>query len=54
MTKTRRPKSDSAAYAAAAHQNAAQAPIAPPPYLPLPAPSKPFWHPTVTTPPRDT
>ena len=54
MTKTRRPKSDSAAYAAAAHQNAAQAPIAPPTYVTLPEPCKPFWDAIVTSRARDT
>ena len=54
MTKTRRPKSDSAAYAAEAHQNAAQAPIEPPTYVTLPEPCKPFWDAIITSRARDT
>ena len=53
MTKTRRPKSDSAGYAATAHQNAAQAPIEPPTYVTLPEPCKPFWDAIVTARARD-
>ena len=54
MTKTRRPKSDSAGYAATAHQNAAQAPIEPPTYVTLPEPCKPFWDAIITSRARDT
>ncbi|HCE27911.1 MAG TPA: terminase [Comamonadaceae bacterium] len=54
MTKTRRPKSDSAGYAATAHQNAAQAPIELPAYVTLPEPCKPFWDAIITSRARDT
>ena len=54
MTKTRRPKSDSAAYAAEAHQNAALPPIEPPAYVTLPEPCKPFWDAIITSRARDT
>ena len=54
MTKTRRPKSVTAAYAATAHQNAAQAPIEPPAYVSLPEACKPFWDAIVTSRARDT
>lgn len=54
MSKTRRPRSDSAAYAAAAHQNAAQGPLEPPAYVTLPEPCKPFWEAIVTSRARDT
>jgi hypothetical protein len=54
MTKPRRPKSDTIKYAAVAHQNAAQAPIAPPAYVTLPEACKPFWEAIVTSRARDT
>jgi hypothetical protein len=54
MSKTRRPRSDSAAYDAAAHQNAAQGPLEPPAYVTLPEPCKPFWEAIVTSRARDT
>ncbi|TFI09899.1 terminase [Thiopseudomonas sp. 4R-3cl] len=54
MSKTRRPRSDSAAYAAVAHQNAAQGPLEPPAYVTLPEPCKPFWEAIVTSRARDT
>lgn len=54
MTKTRRPKSDSAGYAATAHQNAAQAPLEPPAYVTLPEPCKPFFDAITTSRARDT
>ncbi|MBS0348285.1 MAG: terminase [Proteobacteria bacterium] len=50
----KRKRADSAAAAIAAHQNAAQAPIEPPPYITLPEPCKPFWTAIVTARPRDT
>jgi hypothetical protein len=53
MTKPRRPKSDTAKYAALAHQNAAQAPIEPPAYVTLPDGCKPFWEAIVTSRARD-
>jgi hypothetical protein len=49
MTKPRRPKSDTAKYAALAHQNAAQAPIEPPAYVTLPDGCKPFWEAIITS-----
>ena len=54
MTKTRRPKSDSAGYAAEAHQNAALPPIEPPAYETLPETCKPFWDAIITSRARDT
>ena len=54
MTKTRRPKSDSAGYAATAHQNAALPPIEPLAYVTLPEPCKPFWDAIITSRARDT
>ena len=54
MTKTRLPKSDSAGYAATAHQNAVQAPIEPTTYVTLPEPCKPFWDAIITSRARDT
>lgn len=54
MTKTRRIKSDSAAYAAQAHENAAQEPLEPPVYVTLPKACKPFWDAIVTSRARDT
>lgn len=54
MSKTRRPRSDSAAYAAVAHQNAAQGPLEPPAYVTLTEPCKPFWEAIVTSRARDT
>lgn len=54
MSKTRRPRSDSAAYAALAHQNAAQGAIEPPAYVTLPEPCRPFWEAIVTSRARDT
>ncbi len=54
MTKPRRPRSDSAASAAAAHQNAAQAPIEPPACVTLGEPCRPFWNAIVTSRARDT
>ena len=50
----KRHRSDSAKSAAKAHQNAAKAPIAPPGYVTLPEPCKPFWDAIVTSRPRDT
>lgn len=50
----KRTRSDSAKAAVQAHQNAAQAPIEPPPYITLPEPCKPFWQAIVTARPRDT
>lgn len=50
----KRKRSDSAAAAVQAHQNAAQAPIEPPAYITLPEPCKPFWQAIVTARPRDT
>ncbi|GAO22179.1 terminase small subunit [Alicycliphilus sp. B1] len=50
----KRKRSDSAAAAVQAHQNAAQGPIEPPPYITLPEPCKPFWQAIVTARPRDT
>ena len=53
MTKPRRIRSDSASYAAQAHQNAAQAPLEPPGYVTLPEPCKPFWDAIVSSRSRD-
>ena len=50
----KRKRSDSAAAAVQAHQNAAQGPIEPPAYITLPEPCKPFWQAIVTSRPRDT
>ncbi|QYY23969.1 terminase [Diaphorobacter sp. MNS-0] len=50
----KRKRSDSAAAAVQAHQNAAQGPIEPPPYITLPAACRPFWDAIVTARPRDT
>ena len=50
----KRKRSDSAAAAVQAHQNAAQGPIEPPPYITLPEPCKPFWQAIVTSRARDT
>ena len=50
----KRHRSDSAKSATQAHQNAAQAPIEPPPYITLPEACKPFWTAIVTARPRDT
>lgn len=49
----KRKRSDSAAAAVQAHQNAAQGPIEPPPYITLPEPCKPFWQAIVTSRSRD-
>ena len=49
----KRHRSDSAKTATQAHQNAAQAPIAPPSYVTLPEPCKPFWDAIVTARARD-
>ena len=50
----KRQRADSAKYAAQAHQNAAQGPLEPPPYVTLPEPCRPFWNAIVTARPRDT
>ncbi|AVP57098.1 terminase [Pulveribacter suum] len=54
MTKARRPNSNTAAYAATAHQNAAQGAIEPPAYVTLPGECRPFWQAIVTSRARDT
>lgn len=54
MTKTPRPKSNTAKYALQAHQNAAQAPIEPPACVTVPEACKPFWDAIVTSRARDT
>ena len=54
MAKTQRPKSNGAAYAATAHQNAAQAPLEPPVYVTLPEACKPFFDAITTSRARDT
>lgn len=54
MAKPRRPDSNTAKYAAMAHQNAAQAPLDPPGYVTLPDPCRPFWNAIVTSRARDT
>ena len=54
MAKTQRPKSNGAAYAATAHQNAAQAPLEPPAYVTLPEACKPFFDAITTSRARDT
>ena len=54
MAKPRRPDSNTAKYAAVAHQNAAQAPLDPPSYVTLPDPCRPFWNAIVTSRARDT
>lgn len=50
----KRQRADSAKAAVQAHQNAAQAPIEPPPYVTLPEACLPFWRAVVTSRPRDT
>ena len=54
MAKPRRPDSNTAKYAAQAHQNAAQAPLDPPACVTLPEPCRPFWDAIVTSRARDT
>ena len=54
MAKIPRPDSNTAAYAATAHQNAAQAPLAPPACVTLPEACRPFWDAIVTSRARDT
>ena len=54
MAKIPRPDSNTAAYAATAHQNAAQAPLDPPACVTLPEPCRPFWDAIVTSRARDT
>lgn len=54
MAKIPRPDSNTAAYAAMAHQNAAQAPLAPPACVTLPDACRPFWDAIVTSRARDT
>ena len=49
----KRTRADSAAYAAQAHQNAAQAPLEPPGYVTLPEACRPFWNAIVTARARD-
>jgi len=50
----KRNRADSAKAAVQAAQNVAQGPIAPPAYVTLPEPCKPFWEAIVTSRPRDT
>ncbi|MCA0241413.1 MAG: terminase [Proteobacteria bacterium] len=50
----RRKPSTSAAAAVQAAQNVAQGPIAPPQYVSLPEPCRPFWDAVMTSRPRDT
>jgi len=50
----KRHRADSAKAAVQAAQNVAQGPIAPPAYVTLPEPCKPFWDAIVTSRPRDT
>lgn len=49
----RRQRADSAKAAAQAHQNAAKAPLEPPPYVTLPDECRPFWQAIVTARSRD-
>lgn len=53
-TTPKRHRADSAKAAVQAAQNVAQGPIAPPAYVTLPEPCKPFWEAIVTSRPRDT
>lgn len=53
-TTPKRHRADSAKAAVQAAQNVAQGPIAPPGYVTLPEPCKPFWDAIVTSRPRDT
>lgn len=50
----KRQRSDSASYAARAHQNAAQAPLEPPGYVYLTDEHRPFWNAIVSSRARDT
>lgn len=52
MDRPRNPRSDSAAAAVQAAQNAAQGPLSPPAHVPLPDEARPFWDALVRNRPR--
>jgi hypothetical protein len=52
MDRPRNPRSDSAAAAVQAAQNAAQGPLSPPGHVPLPDEARPFWDALVRNRPR--